>query len=45
VPNWDLSSLEPQKLISLDKIKEDLKIKGESSDFYPIAVHIQVKTV
>ena len=42
VPNWDLSVLEPQKIIQLDKIKEDLKTKGESSDFFPLSSHITV---
>ncbi len=42
VPNWDLSVLEPQKVIQLDKIKEDLKTKGESSDFFPLSSHITV---
>ena len=43
VPNWDLSVLEPQKVIQLDKIREDLKLKGETSDFFPLASHIQVR--
>ncbi len=42
VPNWDLSVLEPQKVIQLDKIKEDLKTKGEHSDFFPLSSHITV---
>ena len=43
VLNWDLSELEPQKVIQLDKIREDLKLKGETSDFFPLAAQIQVK--
>ena len=42
VPNWDLSELEPQKVIQLDKIREDLQLKGETSDFFPLAAQIQV---
>ena len=43
VPNWDLSVLEPQKVIMLDKIREDLQLKGEESDFFPLAAQNQVK--
>jgi hypothetical protein len=41
VPNWDLLVLEPQKVIQLDKICKDLQLKGETSDFFPLAAQIQ----
>ena len=40
VAEWDLSILEPQKIVSLDKIKEDLK--REESDFTSLKDHIKV---
>ena len=41
VAEWDLSILEPQKIVSLDKIKEDLK--REESDFASLKDHIKVR--
>ena len=40
VAEWDLSILEPAKIVQLEKIKEDLK--KEESDFTPLKDHIKV---
>ena len=40
ISEWDLSILEPQKIIPIEKIREDLK--DADSDFAPLADHIKV---
>ena len=42
VAEWDLSILEPQKIVQLEKIKEDLK--KQDSDFAPLKDHIRVSS-
>ena len=42
VAEWDLSILEPQKIVQLEKIKEDLK--KQDSDFTPLKDHIKVSS-
>ena len=43
VKDWDLSGLEPQKLISLEKLKKHIKDHGEKSDFHVVEAHVQVR--
>ena len=42
VKEWDLSMLEPQKSISLDKIKKHIADHGDKSDFYVVQSHVEV---
>ena len=44
VVEWDLSALEPQKLISAEKIREDLQTLGPASDFDPLKHQIEVSS-
>ena len=42
VKEWDLSMLEPQKSIALDKIKKHIEDHGDKSDFYVVQSHVEV---
>ena len=43
VIDWDLSPLEPHKIILMEKVKEDLEEKGKESNFYPLHQQIKVR--
>ena len=42
VKDWDLSALEPQKSISLEKVKKHIEDHGDKSDFHVVAAHVEV---
>ena len=42
VIDWDLSALEPHKIILSEKVKGDLEEFGEGSDFYALKQQIKV---
>ena len=42
VKDWDLSGLEPQKSISLEKLKKHIEDHGDKSDFHGVEAHVQV---
>ena len=42
VKDWDLSGLEPQKSISLEKLKKHIEDHGDKSDFHVVEAHVQV---
>ena len=41
IAEWDLSALEPHKIVSIEKIKEDLQ--QPDSDFQPLMEQIKVR--
>ena len=42
VIDWDLSPLEPHKVILMEKVASDLQELGEGSDFWPLKHQITV---
>ena len=42
VIDWDLSPLEPHKVILMEKVVSDLEELGEGSDFWPLKHQIAV---
>ena len=42
--DWDLSPLEPHKIVLMEKVRNDLEELGEASDFYPLKNQIKVGT-
>ena len=42
VIDWDLSVLEPLKIVSMEKVRNDLEELGEGSDFYSLKHQIKV---
>ena len=40
--DWDLSPLEPHKIVLMEKVRNDLEELGEASDFYPLKNQIKV---
>ena len=44
VIDWDLSPLEPHKVILMEKVLTELDELGEGSDFFPLKNQIRVKT-
>ena len=42
VIDWDLSPLEPHKVIMMEKVLNELDELGEGSDFFPLKHQIRV---
>ena len=40
--DWDLSPLEPHKIVLMERVRNDLEELGEASDFYPLKNQIKV---